>query len=301
VHLDHALDVGDRAAERIDDLLGRPGLVEGPDGDAYARAPGQVGDGRQRLLVGEDLAEVPGEALVQAEPADQLRRTTGVDADGNTLDMAPQLWVAAPFDLSAAQTDGTVTFYAPGEVTVLAVLGGQVGSTTVRVKARPPETIEIDPLMTPLVVGGAVQLQATAMAAEGVPQGNVEMVWASDNPAVATVDAAGVVMGQAPGTATIRATAQGATSTLTFEVVPNPVDRLEVSPDYEDARTGDVVRFVAQGWTPDGAPVEQPSIRWTVAGGAATVDASGTFVAEEPGTYLVSAISGEKMASATIA
>ena len=123
-------------------------------------------------------------------------------ADGNALDMAPQLWVAAPFDLSAAQSDGTVTFFAPGEVTVLAVLGGQVGATTVRVKARPPETIEIVPIQAPLVVGGATQLNATAMAAEGVPQSNVEIAWASDNPAVATVDAAGVVTGQARGTAT---------------------------------------------------------------------------------------------------
>ena len=222
------------------------------------------------------------------------------DADGNTLDLAPQLWVAAPFDLSAAQTDGTVTFYAPGEVTILAVLGGQVGSTTVRVEARPPETIEIAPMPAPLVVGGAAQLNATAMAAEGVPQSNVAITWASDDPAVATVDAAGVVTGQARGTATIRATAQGATGTLRFEVVPNPVDRLEISPDYEQVRTGDVVHFVAQGWTPDGVPVEQPSIRWTVAGGAATVDAAGAFVAEEAGTYLVTAVSGQKMVSATI-
>ena len=222
------------------------------------------------------------------------------DADGNTLDLAPQLWVAAPFDLSAAQTDGTVTFYAPGEVTILAVLGGQVGSTTVRVEARPPETIEIAPMPAPLVVGGAAQLNATAMAAEGVPQSNVAITWASDDPAVATVDAAGVVTGQARGTATIRATAQGATGTLRFEVVPNPVDRLEISPGYEQVRTGDVVHVVAQGWMPDGVPVEQPSIRWTVAGGAATVDAAGAFVAEEAGTYLVTAVSGQKMVSATI-
>ena len=58
----------------------------------------------------------------------------------------------------------------------MAVLGGQVGSTTVRVKARPPETIEIAPMQAPLVVGGAAQGRSTdpggrAVFAEDLAQG----------------------------------------------------------------------------------------------------------------------------------
>ena len=44
-----------------------------------------------------------------------------------------------------------------------------------------------------------------------------------------------------------------------------------------------------------------PALRWSVGGGAsASVDAEGVFVAERPGAYVVTAMSGERSATASV-
>src|SRR3954466_1917775 len=53
----------------------------------------------------------------EAEVGKPLQFTaTAVDATGKTVAVKPTAWFAAPFDLAAANEDGTVNFYNPGQV-----------------------------------------------------------------------------------------------------------------------------------------------------------------------------------------
>ena len=219
------------------------------------------------------------------------------DAAGNVLNEKTTVWFAAPFDLAKAGEDGTVSFFAPGEVMVGAVVGGKPGFVKVMVKSAPVARVEIEPLKTPLVVGGITKLMPTARTSGGDPRSDVVITWVSDNPAVATVDAAGVVTGVAVGKATLRASAGSGNGTVTVDVRKSNLTGLSIDPATATARTGDVVHFNVRG---KGGQADNFSVRWAVGGEGAKIDPDGGFVAELPGTYVVTAASGTIEASASV-
>jgi len=216
------------------------------------------------------------------------------DAAGNPIDAKPSTWFAAPFDLAGADESGEVTFHAAGIVTVGAVIAGKTGYATVNVGTSKVTTVDIDPLSRPIVTGSVEQLSAVARTVNGEPRSDAAIKWSSDKPSVATVDAAGLVTGVAPGNATIKATSDEASGKVTVQVVRDAVRKLTVKPAIVDARTGDVVHFNAND-SGKALPV-----RWSVTGSGASIYPDGAFVAEKAGTYVVTASSGQHSASASI-
>src|SRR5688572_24325667 len=220
---------------------------------------------------------------------------TATDASGNVVKEQPSTYFAGPFDIAAVDDNGNVKLFGTGQVTVGAIVGGQSGLTTFMVKAPSIKTIEIAALKTPLVVGGAAQLDAVTRILNGDPRTGVPINWTSDNAQVATVDAGGVVTGVGPGKATITATSGTATTTTTINVVKSNLRSLNVTASTRSARTGDVVHFTAKG-----DPLGDFTTRWSVSGTGATIDADGGFLAERPGTYIVTASSGNVSASSSV-
>jgi hypothetical protein len=234
--------------------------------------------------------------VAEAEVGKPLQFTaTALDAAGKPVEVKPTAWFAAPFDLAAAGDDGTINFYNPGQVKVGAIVGGKLGFATINVKPTPASRIDIDSVTTPLNVGGTLKLNATARAFNGNPLPRAELSWKSDNPNIASVDPAGVVVGLAPGTATLHATSGAANGTVKVNVVKSAVTSLTIEPKTATARTGDVVRFKASA-----AGATNPFVRWEVAGEGATVEPDGGFVAERPGTYVITASSGDRNAVASV-
>ena len=222
------------------------------------------------------------------------------DASGAKLDLAPTAWFATPFDVGAAEMNGAVTFFEPGELTVGAIVGGKPATITVRIKPQAVARIVVAPIAS-VVAGGSAQLRAQTFTATGIPRSDPQLTWTSDAPAIARVDAAGVVSGLAVGRATITVTSDKAVTTVPVTVVRNPVATLALEPATATVRAGDVVRFAVTANNAAGARVEVPALRWSVGGGqAATIDPDGGFVAERPGAYVVTVISGERIATASV-
>jgi hypothetical protein len=232
----------------------------------------------------------------EAEVGKPLQFTaTALDATGKAVAVKPTAWFAAPFDLAAAGDDGTVNFYNPGQVKIGAIVGGKLGFTTINVRPTPAARIDIDSITTPLDVGGTLKLNATARAFNGNPLPRAGLSWKSDNPNIAAVDPAGVVVGLAPGTATLRATSDAGSGTVTVNVVKSNATSLNIEPKTTTARTGDVIRFKASAGGQPGS-----FVRWEVAGDGAMIEPDGGFVAERPGTYVVTATSGNYNAVASV-
>lgn len=230
----------------------------------------------------------------EAEVGQTVKLTVvATDASGKVLNEKPSTYFAGPFDIAAVDDDGNVKLFGTGEVTVGALVGGKAGFTTFMVKAPSIKTVEINSIKSPLVVGGNVQLDAVTRIVGGSPRTGVPINWTSDNPAVATVAAGGVVTGVGPGKATITATSGSGTATTTVTVVENSLRNLSVKSSAATAVTGDVIRVKAQG-----DPAGDFTTRWSVGGQGATIDADGAFVADRPGTYIVTATSG-KLSSTT--
>ncbi|HEX8649334.1 MAG TPA: Ig-like domain-containing protein [Pyrinomonadaceae bacterium] len=240
-------------------------------------------------------------ATGEAEIGQKMQFTVAArDASGKQVEMKPSLWVALPPDSAQADESGMVTFYVPGEVKVAVVVGGKVGLARVMVKPARVARVVIANASTPLMVHGTLKLDATAQSANGNPRQDVPIIWKSETPSVATVDGAGFVVGVAPGKAQLTASAEGVSSTVTVNVVANPVRALAIEPSGAKARTGDVIRFTARAKDGRGSPVQNPSVRWAVTGDGAFVEQDGGFVAERPGSYVLTATSGDQMAVAIV-
>ena len=236
----------------------------------------------------------------EAEVGKPLKFTAVVkDAAGKTLNEKPSAWFAAPFDLAHAQDDGTVTFFQPGEVLVGAIVGGKPGFTKIMVKTTPVARIDIDAPKHSLVTGGRTKLTATARSINGDPRTDAVIAWTSDTPSIARVDAAGLVTGVAPGKAVITGTTGNVRSTVTVNVAASTVSGIAIDPGSTKARTGDVVRLNAKA-TGGSSGFDNYAVSWSVEGEGALVDADGGFVAELPGTYIVTATYGEHQASSSI-
>lgn len=222
------------------------------------------------------------------------------DSAGQMAELKASVWFAAPFDVAAVDDTGMITFYTAGVTRVGAIVNGKLVMLAIPVKPARIARVEVRSLASPVVAGGAIKLNAVARIASGDPRSGVRIDWASDNTSVATVDAAGLVMGVKPGKATLRATAEGATGMTEVEVVPNPVRKLSLDPKTKTARTGDVIHFSALAYDASDGMVRNPSIRWSVSGEGATVYEDGAFVAERPGTYVVTATSGDLVTAASV-
>jgi uncharacterized protein YjdB len=216
------------------------------------------------------------------------------DAAGNPINAKPSVWFAAPFDLAGADESGEVTFHAAGVVTVGAVIAGKTGYAKVNVGTSKITALEIEPLARPIVAGSAERLTAVARTLNGEPRSDASVQWTSDKSSVATVDAAGLVTGIAPGSVTIKANSDEATAKVTVQVVRDAVRKLSIKPATADARTGDVVHFAAAD------SGKEPPVRWSVTGSGAAIYPDGAFVAEKAGTYVVTASSGQHSASASV-
>ena len=235
-------------------------------------------------------------ASTDAEVGQTLRfSAVGVDGDGKPVDGKPTAWLAAPFDVGAADETGLVTVFAPGELRVGAIVNGKTGWATVRIRPQQVARVDIAPLGAPLVTGASIRLEARTYTATDIPRHDVPVTWRSESPEVATVDAAGVVTGVAPGRVSIRATSEQGSGTTTLTVIENPITRMTLKPRTTTARTGDVVRFSASAGSE-----RIPSVQWSLGGEGATIDPDGAFVAERAGTYIVTATVGSHANTASI-
>lgn len=235
-------------------------------------------------------------SVKEAEVGQQVQLSVvAKDASGTVINEKPSTYFAGPFDIAAADENGVVKIFGEGEVTAGAIVGGKSAITTFMVRPASVKTIEITPTSSSLSVGSATQLNAIARIFNGNPSDGARISWVSDNSRIASVDAGGIVTAFAPGSATITASSGTAKATTRITVVKSTLRGLSVSGNAETARTGDVVHFKAKG-----DPTDDFTARWSVSGNGATVYSDGSFVADQPGSYVVTVTSGNVSASASL-
>ncbi len=133
---------------------------------------------------------------------------------------------ARTFSVTAFDGAGAVTH--EGEATV-DVQSGQNAPLRIRLGPRSGQvpvtvtfgswSVVITPGSTSLAVGATAGLVAEVLDSEGQPAGDLGgLRWATTNPAIAAVDAAGIVTALAPGTASIVATFEGVAGIAAVEV-----------------------------------------------------------------------------------
>jgi hypothetical protein len=173
----------------------------------------------------------------------------------------------------------------------------------VRVTPAPAARLQLSTTALKLAVGSHYSLSGVPMSAESDIRYDA-VTFASDKPTIVTITPDGRLQAVRPGTAIVTGTAGAAKATVAVEVVAVTPASLVVTPATTSTRTGDVVRFSATAKDRAGNPIEGLTPRWSVSAGGqlgiAQIDGDGAFVAEEQGSYTVSASIGNLTADATV-
>jgi len=195
-------------------------------------------------------------------------------------------------------------FLGTTQVTAVASLPGSknaLGQATVHIVPAPAAVVEFVDAPARIVAGTRLTLLAAAFSAQGDHRSDA-ILFTSSNPRVASVTPDGRLSAQGAGRAVITARAGSASATLPIEVLANVLTSLTITPAATSVRTGDVVPFMATAAQKNGKPLGDVATRWSVAGGqgVAMIGPDGSFVAETPGSYTVTAEVGGRTADALV-
>ncbi|HEU4463979.1 MAG TPA: hypothetical protein VFS53_02935 [Gemmatimonadota bacterium] len=284
---------------RADELAGYLLIVQGGVRDAV---PVTITPAGREPGIEPDLGfhrTAPGISRIEVVPAD-ARLAAGerrafvarvFDAAGTEVPDARVEWFALG-QRAAVGEDGVFSATGAGTRHVVALYGGAFGAAAVEVAEPRIDSLVLQADVPSRVAAGSV-VPIAVHALDDVNRWHLDpavSIASSDTGVVAVEGRA--LTSRAPGHATVTLLAEGAEVRLAIEVVPATGDLAIRGLPSAPVRTGDVVRLST---TIDGArPV------WTVAGRGAGIDADGAFVAEEPGSHVVVAALGDRVASATI-
>lgn len=191
--------------------------------------------------------------------------------------------------LANDSTQAVVRSVAVGEAYVRATAEGQRDSVLVRV-TQTPASIDVLPAADTLnALGDTTELAATARDENGQAIPGAVITWASLDTLVATVDAAGEVVGQGTGTAAITATAGDVADTVDILVRQIPAT-VVVTGGVDSLAAGDTTTFVAAVADSNANPVTAPALTWTSSDTTvAVVDGGGLVTGASTGTATITA------------
>ncbi len=253
---------------------------------------------------GARLEITPAEPVVIAQDTLRLKARV-LGADGQPLSNAQVRFVGAGGVFEGrVMPDGLVMSGSTGTlpVTVVAQVPGQP-TITQRVEVRmvpgPAARIALDGVPTRLVGGQRMALTPKVFSAAGDARAD-RVSWSSSNPAVAVVNADGLLEARAVGRATLTARVDQAVQTHTVQVVAARVGAFSITPSAKEARTGDVIRFAVNARDAAGKPITGVTPSWSFSPGQGVIDTDGAFTGYEGGTYVVTATLGTQSAQAVI-
>ncbi|HEX9892511.1 MAG TPA: Ig-like domain-containing protein, partial [Gemmatimonadales bacterium] len=135
-------------------------------------------------------------------------------------------WSSSDPGIATVSVSGLVTAVGLGEVEITARVDGASGSRPVNVSPRPVAQVTVQPPTAEFPVGQSVQLQVTTLDSEGQPLTGRTVLYTSDNPAVVTVSATGLMTGVGAGQTLVRANSEGKEGTCTVTVTTRPATKL---------------------------------------------------------------------------
>jgi uncharacterized protein YjdB len=214
-------------------------------------------------------------------------------------------WTTSNSNVATVSSAGLVTAVAVGSVTITATSEGQSGTATISVVPASVAIVEVSPSSPTVSVNQAVTLTVTLKDKDGVVLTGRQVAFTSSNAAVATVSPIGVVIGVAPGSATIVATSEGKSASVTNDGDGrSPRRRFDcptVQPSTASIGVGQTTTLSAVTRDADGNVLTGRTITWMSSNGsAAPVSGNGAVTGVAVGTATITAMSEGKSGTATI-
>jgi uncharacterized protein YjdB len=223
------------------------------------------------------------------------------DASGNTLTGRTIAYQSSNPALATVNASGVVAAVAKGAVTITAISEGKTGTASLTIASKSVTTVTVSPNPASATVGQTAQLSAVALDAQGAPMSGRTFTWSSSAPAVATVNAAGLVTAVGAGSATISAVADGIAGTANFSVTAVTAASVTVTPNSATLQVNGSSQLSATAYDAAGNVLTSRVPTWSSSNPTvATVSNVGRVTAVSQGSTMISATVDGKSASAAI-
>jgi uncharacterized protein YjdB len=229
---------------------------------------------------------------------------TGIFSDGSKQDLTPTAtWTSSNPDVASVDKSGTAVAKLPGTTVIEAVSGSVSASVTLTVPPATLMSISITPPGPSVPKGSSVQVAATAAFTDGSAKDVTSSVtWASSDPSIAGVNSLGLVMGAAPGAATITASSGVIRGAAVLTVLQPVLISLSITTPAASVAKGRTQQLTVSGTFSDGTPQDVTGkVAWAISpASVATVSPTGLVSTLAAGIATVTAISGSISATAVI-
>ena len=210
-------------------------------------------------------------------------------------------WSSNAPTVAIVSATGTVTGVLAGTAVITATIGGMSGTATITVGAAAVNTVEIAANSGSVIVGQAMTLVATTKDVQGATLTGRTIAWSSSNASIATVQSNGLVGGIAAGTATITATSEGKSGSVTITVSSVPVSTVDVTILSNTVAPNATQQASAVLRDAAGQVLGGRAVAWSSSNAAvATVSAVGLVGGVAPGTATITATSEGKSGSTVV-
>jgi hypothetical protein len=138
-----------------------------------------------------------------------------------------------------------------------------------------------------LTIGTGALLQVVGTMSDGSTQSVTGVTLTSDNPAILTVDNAGVVTPIAPGRASVVATKGSVSARAPVSVQPQSRAHVDIKPDLLCVRAGYGYQFIMHRYDAAGVEIAPGPVQWASANTAiATIDTTGKLTTSSVGGHV---------------
>ena len=237
-----------RARLRASVLLLLASCVSACGGSNHGAAPAPAPQTAAAVTL-SSLTITPDAASGAAGTLTQLT-ASGTFSDGSKSDISSQVsWASSSTAVANVNSQGMLSAFAPGNVTVSASLSGKSASTTFTVTAPVLVGIEITPPLPNLANGRTLQLVATGVFSNNTTQNlTTQVTWSSSTAAVASVGSSnGIASASSVGTTTITATSGAVSGNLLLTVTAAQLQAIQVTPATPSIAKGLSQQFTATG------------------------------------------------------
>ena len=249
-----------------------------------------------RIVVDQEAGSIiitPASAMLASIEETLQLEAVVYDSLGAAILGAPIVWSSNDPSVAAVAADGLVTAVSNGMTQITATSGGVSASARIVVDQEAGSII-ITPASAMLTsVGEIVRLEAVVYDSLGAAILGAPVVWSSNDPSIATVDADGRVTAVSNGTTQITATSGGVSASARI-VVDQEAGSIIITPASAMLTSvGEIVRLEAVVYDSLGAAILGAPVVWSSSDmSVATVSARGLVTAVGRGSTRITAMSG---------
>lgn len=221
------------------------------------------------------------------------------DTKGQVVSQPSVSWKSSDATVLTVSSSGLATAKKAGTATVTATSGTKSGTLVIEVSQVPVAHVVVAPALDTIIAGQSAQLAAAITSATDQPLTGRPVAWESSDPAVATVNATGLVQGLKGGKVTVSATSEGVTGSAEITVIG--VASISVTPALDTLRLGQQRQLSAELHDSTGAVMTGIPVSWSSSNSAiARVASSGIVFSEATGEVIISAHAGGAVGNMTM-